>query len=216
MADVPDNRRQIFDAFKDIIVGGELRDFDDLLWEWTSIIERTVRVWHPAGIPWWNTERASLSLFAGAIWKAGGIAFEEFSAERVSSPNNARRGRIDLYFSYWGKDFVAEAKQCWPNVGHRTQQPAQEVVATSLQQAICEVQTVAAEYNQKLAIVFATPWFPIAEMQEIGQCLKYWQREAEAVVCDCKAVYWLRECSWAEVNGYVYPGGAVFIKLVTA
>src|SRR5262245_34034370 len=71
-------REKMFDAVKDVITIGALRSFEDLLWEWTSVIERVVRVWYQDDVPWWYNERASLSLFAGAIWKVGGIAFEEF------------------------------------------------------------------------------------------------------------------------------------------
>ena len=211
----------MFDAVKDVIAAGALQLFEDLLWEWTGVIKRVVRVWGQEDVPWWYNERASLSLFAGAIWKAGGIAFEEFSSEREHLPSEdltevvLQRGRIDLYFSYRGEEFVAEAKQCWPRIGRRAQS-AQAEIEYALQQAVAAVQTAQEVYGQRLAIVFASPYFPQAELQEAHACLTKWQQAVAGVACDCKAVYWLHECPWAQDEGAIYPGGAVFIKQVTA
>ena len=47
---------------------------------------------------------------------------------------------IDPYCSYRAKDFVAEAKQCWPRVG-RCAQAAKAEVADAFQSAITAVQT---------------------------------------------------------------------------
>jgi len=211
----------MFDAVKDVTAVGALQPFADLLWEWTGVIERAVRVWYQDDVPWWYNERAALSLFAGAIWKAGGIALEEFSSEREHFPSKdlpevvLQTGRIDLYFSYRGADFVAEAKQCWPRVG-RHAQAAQAEVENALQQAIAAVQTAPEVYGQRLAIVFASPSFPKTQLQEARACLAKWQQVVAAVACEGKAWYWLPECPWAEDNGAMYPGGAVFIKQVSA
>ncbi len=211
----------MLDAVKDVIVGGALQLFDELLWDWTSVIERTVRLWHPEDVPWWYNERASLSLFAGAIWKAGGIAFEEFSSEREAPRGTGgttvvrRLGRIDLYFSFQGEDFVAEAKQCWPRVGSRAQSSKGEI-ERMLQQASADVQTVPAAYGQRLALVFASPYFPKAELGDAQECLSKWKQAVESVDSDGKAFYWLHDCERAEDNGNLYPGTTIFLKQVAA
>jgi len=49
--------------------------------------------------------RASLSVFAGAVWRAGGLSFEEYSDEKRKVGKRTRRlgalypGRVDLHFS---------------------------------------------------------------------------------------------------------------------
>jgi hypothetical protein len=51
--------------------------------KWQKIILKISRKWIKENdVPWWYTERASLSLFSGAIWQSGGYVFEEFSVNR--------------------------------------------------------------------------------------------------------------------------------------
>jgi len=57
-----------------------------------------------------HNERANLSALAGAIWRCGGVALEEYAA-RKGEKNSS--GRIDLYFGYEGKHIICEAKQKW-------------------------------------------------------------------------------------------------------
>ncbi len=71
--------------------------------------------------PWWYNERASLSLFAGAVWKCKGWVFEEFITKKHMTTRRGKRknrhGQGDIMFGIKGQGFVAEAKQCWPNIG---------------------------------------------------------------------------------------------------
>jgi hypothetical protein len=71
------------------------------------------------GAPWWYNERATLSVFAGAVWQSQGWVLEEFSTEKVVPTRQHRRykpGRCDILFSIKNKTFIGEAKQCWPTL----------------------------------------------------------------------------------------------------
>ena len=52
-----------------------------VLREWVRLNRLLGRQWSNSigDLPWWYNERALLSLFAGAVWRTGGYAFEEFS-----------------------------------------------------------------------------------------------------------------------------------------
>jgi len=41
--------------------------------------------------PWWYNERASLSLFAGAVWKCKGWVFEEFITKKHMTTRRGKR-----------------------------------------------------------------------------------------------------------------------------
>ena len=211
----------MFDAVKDVIAQSVLPFFDELLWEWTNVIERTVRMWHQTDVPWWYNERASLSLFAGAVWKAGGIAFEEFSSTR-EGPNSEeapmigrRMGRIDLCFTYQGTRFVTEAKQCWSPIGSRAGSARAEI-ERMLQQASADVLTAPEYYGRRLALVFASPYFPQSEFGVASERLVQWKQVVESVDSYGKAFYWLHDCQWTVDEGYLYPGAAIFIRQAAA
>ena len=84
------------------------------LWEWTDLVERETRT-RPAidDTVWLYNERASLSVLAGAVWRTGGTAFEEYEHEK----RHGARGRCDVHLALDARAFVCEAKQCWASAG---------------------------------------------------------------------------------------------------
>ena len=88
---------------------------------WQTILEKWINVsknyceLHPGDLPFWYTERSDLSQLAGAVWKTGGHALEEFSAVKGWG-RSYRKGRIDLYFKFNdGFCCTVESKKCWRN-----------------------------------------------------------------------------------------------------
>jgi hypothetical protein len=63
------------------------RRLEELLWEWISVVERTVRRWpDDDDAAWMYNERASISIFGGAVWRMGGVVFEEFVTDKPNRP----------------------------------------------------------------------------------------------------------------------------------
>jgi hypothetical protein len=61
-------------------------------------------------VPWWYNERASLSLFAGAVWGCHGWVFEEFGIWRkIASKRGVKytSGRRDIEFEV-GDELMAQ------------------------------------------------------------------------------------------------------------
>ena len=205
------------DIVKAVVADGALRSLNGLLDGWTCILERLVETWQPEDVPWWYNERASLSVLAGAVWAAGDVAFEEFSSEKERRRSKRNfKGRIDVRFCYGGTDFVAEAKQSWPLIG-RQARSAQTAIENDLRHAKKDVRRAPADEGQKLAIVFASPSFPPAELDDLDGCLMRWRQVFGRIESEAKAFVWVRNCEWilAEDDGYVYPGTAVFIRSIT-
>jgi len=109
--------------------------------------------------PWWYNERATLSFFAGAVWRAGGWAFEEFSTSKqgqsTSGAKSLRTGRCDINFGVNSAEYVAEAKQSWPILGHPTR-GAKDVV-NSLHAAERDARQLRDMRLPCLGIAFASP-----------------------------------------------------------
>src|SRR5438445_755881 len=86
-----------------------------VLENWILTNTHVANEWSGIDAPWWYNERASLSVLAGAIWRAGGIAFEEYSEEKMyvhrhETGHKSYLGRCDLFFEIGSKEFIAEAK----------------------------------------------------------------------------------------------------------
>jgi hypothetical protein len=61
---------------------------------------------------YWYNERANVGALAGAVWKQGGMALEEYPAEK-GSPGHKQDGRVDLFASIGDNKTIFEAKVLW-------------------------------------------------------------------------------------------------------
>jgi hypothetical protein len=80
-----------------------------------SWIELMLQDWGPDDAPWWYGEQASVSLLAGAAWRANAWALTEWSIHRrVHVDSHERKpGRCDLFIETRSFAGVFEAKQLW-------------------------------------------------------------------------------------------------------
>jgi len=101
---------------------GSLKQISPVLRKWMHLME-DADWWKWEKLPdapWWYNERALLSLFAGAIWRCKGWAFEEFAVTKRQKPRgrgrqqkDSLRARGDLEFWWPASDiyFISEAKR---------------------------------------------------------------------------------------------------------
>lgn len=80
--------------------------------EWIKLINKE-KWFFESDATWWNNERATLSIFAGAIWRYGGLVMEEFATEKIKK-SKSKTGRCDIIFRIRESVYLAEAKQDWP------------------------------------------------------------------------------------------------------
>ncbi|GAB5561826.1 MAG: hypothetical protein SynsKO_34730 [Synoicihabitans sp.] len=97
-----------------VTVSKQLRGLRPALEEWIVLNGAIAKCWTEVeDVPWWYNERALLGVLAGAIWRTGGLAFEEYTQRKLT--RNDRKdvgGRVDLWFSTKsGREFRAEAKK---------------------------------------------------------------------------------------------------------
>jgi hypothetical protein len=149
---------------------GPLKRLKKVLVEWQSMQDTSW--WEEKNdAPWWYNERASLSLFAGAVWKCKGWVFEEFITKkymttRRGKPKN-RHGRGDIMFGIGKGQFIGEAKQCWPVLGPSLQNAIEEVNAC-LKTALAETSQLPSYEGDRVAIVFVTPRIRASKQGELA------------------------------------------------
>ncbi len=194
---------------------GPLKMLQPVLKKWQKLNED--RSWFKAGdAPWWYNERATLSVFAGAVWRCGGQVLEEFSAKKVTGSKSGKAshkiGRCDIWFGISESEFVAEAKQCWPRLSGSTQN-ARRTVEASITEARREVMRVPDWGYRRLGITFAAPLVHVSKQEEISQYLRAFILQLLAIKYTTiawvfpKAARSLRPSSKESANrDYVFPG----------
>jgi len=185
-----------------------------LLKEWISTNVDIVGAWAGAGdFPWWYGERASISVLAGAAWKTGSFAFEEFGDDKKCEKKlqPLYHGRVDLYLYVRGEHFIAETKYCQSSATFESPSTTQKL-RTGLQEACEDVDKCQRHGQRKLGILFATPYIAKSQKPRADELLNTWFTAMRSVRCSCSAwVFPELRCDWVQD---IWPGAAVLIKEV--
>jgi len=198
------------------ILPGPLKSLYRVLNKWNSLMQDSE--WEKNDVPWWYNERALLSLLAGAIWKSGGWAFEEFVTSKRMVSKRGRHGkgagRGDIMFEIGQETFIAEAKQCWPILGYRNHS-AINTVKKALREARIQSSRLPSE-GKKLGIVFAVPRLHESKQRDSEKILHNFVSRFRAF--KNTTISWVfpkgRRTSVMDEDGYIYPGIALMLKLL--
>jgi len=87
--------------------------WEPLLEEWLVAIERFCRVTNGNDAPYWYNERANVGILAGAAWRCGRVALEEFQYEKGYKNKPKWLGRADLWLASDSHEELIEAKFGW-------------------------------------------------------------------------------------------------------
>ena len=121
--------------------------------------------------PYWYNERANVSFLAGAIWRCGGMALEEYSSDKIWAAEDYP-GRTDLWFQYDGKEYVAEAKIAWITLAPDRQEIVDEIEG-ELNKAVGDAQNNPEKADYKIGIVFIVPRAQNSDRQAVANMLAY-------------------------------------------
>ena len=190
-----------------------LKYLDTVLRKWKSL--QSLKWWnHEKDAPWWYNERASLSLFAGAIWRSGGWVFEEFSTKRRVAKGRSKyrssSGRCDIMFGIGKEQFIGEAKQCWPTLGPSLQNAMEEVNAC-LKIALAQASQLTSYEGERVAIVFVTPRIRASKQGEVAIRVRKFvdglKTKGVAMAC-----LFPKDGNKITYRKYIYPGIVLMIK----
>lgn len=134
--------------------------------EWTEMVLEFSDQ-RPDDVCWWYTERATLSILAGAAWRTKNwLALEEYSTSKtiVSDKEDAtvrriKSGRCDLYLKNGAVSFAFEAKQVWqPIVTGRAKAKPNPYIAHGMDDAFADAaQLDKDEAGARVALTFVVP-----------------------------------------------------------
>ena len=140
----------------------ELSIWNHIIKQWQKINRDYLEDYNFEDSLYWYNERANISCLAGAIWKIGGYAQEEYSATKGEEKTT---GRIDLYFSVDETEYIVEAKHLWINFNTKSKKldDFEDVIQNSLNKAIndCKNSMMNYETINGVGLVFITPYWDI-------------------------------------------------------
>jgi hypothetical protein len=146
--------------------------------------------------PYHYNERATLSIFAGALWRSddANLVLEEFGTEKKGADGDYK-GRQDIWFRASGHSCFGEAKQKWIRLNRAREDITQLVRALEqeLQAAQKAIPTVPTPTDVAVGILFVTPWILQAHIdaaadnlnklhQSLAANLELWSQRTKAHV----------------------------------
>jgi len=137
-----------------------------ILEEWMLAIERYTRIMDGGDAPYFYNERANVSVLAGAAWRAGWVALEEFQSKKGYRNKAKKNGRTDLYFANEYDEELIEAKFQWICMGSNK---TGRIVDATLERAVIDAKKSRA--NDKDVKAVAVGFFPVyKKYKRVGDC----------------------------------------------
>lgn len=168
--------------------GNKLSFLDRPITTMFGIIDRYVADQVHSGcfdLPYHHTERATLSLFAGALWRShpDNLVLEEFGTEKTWE-SAGYRGRRDIWFSASGHNCFGEAKQEWANLSAGSTEIDSSLV-TLEEETIAAIQALSTSSTSNrsemgLGILFTTPYVLKSRIVKAASGLNRRHKELES------------------------------------
>ena len=204
-----------------VITSSHLKNLTPVLKEWKNMIKELAHQWAPNDVPWWHTERTLAGLFASSVWRCGGLAIEEYTAEKKVRKRKPikKTGRGDLWFQIENKSFLAEAKKRYRSLDGKINERSTKMKA-GLRKALKDVvRTHRYDKNEKrLGIYFWVPWRLKSKGEPTDSQIRAWVRELHNIKNAAIALTFPRMARRVkdkdQSNGkwYYYPGVVMLIK----
>lgn len=194
---------------------GALRSLKPILDKWSKLTN--VENWFLGpDATWWNNERATLSVFAGAIWRCQGLVMEEFATEKTMR-SESKVGRCDITFRIKQKVFLGEAKQQWPLLIKKNARENLEETNRIIKRACSESLHTKDLRATHLGIVFITPRIHHGKRQFLDDFLLEYVNTLSVrrdITLAWQFPKWARDLHSLESGSenYIYPGVIMVIK----
>ncbi len=206
---------------------GSLVSLDSILRAWIKTNRKFVKAWAP-DVPWRYNERASLSILAGAIWRKGGLALEEFTTEKRPWRLHSKRlskiyrwGRSDFYFELGELECEIEAKFYRPKIGKINDkiETIQKCLLKKLEKAVCDVsRNRRYDKRLRLGLLIVTPFVPYASLKgDSHKHIGLWINAAKNIAKTASAWYFPKELEFGQfINSrhreHFFPGILVLFR----
>ena len=192
-----------------------------LIREWVDLNTKIAKEWLPDNdVPWWDGERANISVLAGAAWRHSKVnsAVEEYcdhkrKRSRKTGKLKHRNGRVDLYLKLNSQEFIAEAKVCWSRATSRKANPVPEI-RKYLRRACSDIKASKPNGQRRLGLVFVVPLVKRKKLAKVDKRLERWVAKVRSIKCDASA--WVFPSFAREIGtrSTLYPGVAMLVREV--
>lgn len=210
------------------------QEFREVFQFWCILARRYANRWgwgQPDGtwkeVHWWYRERAHVGLFASAVWMAGGVALEEYGADKTAFGANGvskYKGRADLCFSLPlpDRNYVVETKHVPAELPYPPDnEPALNRVFTGLGDA-CEDANSHRCKETKLGMAFVTLDFAggAKDRVKVTKAIEKWtkrisqdSRSKKSLLKKCLFICWFfpSEARRLADETTGKPGTAIFV-----
>ncbi len=194
--------------------GSLMRDFAPIFQNWFEI-HQTYK-WNNTDPLYWYNERANVGTFAGAVWRSGFHALEEYSStkrpDEDQDKNFEKLGRVDLWIYPNEMEYVIEAKQVREKVGDNFS----GVINSALKKAVGDVakSTEGGLVNVKyLGLTFIIPMLTAADRDDYTGWFKNYTDTSKEVKCDFFANWFQDVPLPIRDDKLAQPGISVFGRL---
>jgi hypothetical protein len=173
--------------------------------QWIEINQEYCDTYPSEDCPYWYNERAAVSILAGAVWKSGGLALEEFSSNKKYG-RSAYLGRADLWFSFGRKrqDYLIEAKYERLSL-FSTSYKLEKRIAKNIKSAIADAKNSQEDAALMLGVTFLVPYIPPSAQNNENQRLVDFYKLLKGMQLDVLAIYFNPYGMKDEEYGYSYP-----------
>ena len=134
----------------------------------------------PGDYAWHYRERTCIGFLAAGVWRAGGIALEEWGTEK--GPKAKRhKGRCDLWiFRRDRYDFHIEAKHRWSRA---TGKPNKQLgyIEAALAHATTDAAALTCPRKNQLGILFLAPYYPHGKQAGMGDHIATWLEGVDSI-----------------------------------
>ena len=186
-----------------------LKHWEPLLEEWLLCIERYCRVAAGEDAPFIYTERANIGVLAGAAWRCGRMALEEFQYQKGYRNKEKWNGRADLYLASESTEEMIEAKFGWLSLSTSERVQARVNAVLALAEKDAKWTRGGHTGTSCIAVAFLPAWLPTKHPPKLEP------RITAAIEClpasDCHAVAWCfpKEYRFVESSIGNYTPGVV-------
>lgn len=189
-----------------------LSQWGSLLEEWLLTMERYSRIMGGEDAAYWYNERANIGMLAGAAWRCGRIALEEFQQKKGYRNRSKNNGRCDLWISTEINEAIIEAKFKWLSLRSTK---TKEIVERIIKKATQDAKKTRGNEGDLQAI--AVGFFPVYVPKKWGDKVDQLIEESIEKFClvDYHALAWCfpkENRKKISTKGYLYPGIIMVIK----
>jgi len=153
---------------------------------------------------YWNIERANLSIFAAAAWQCGYFAQEEYSYEKRNEDKSRYLGRVDMWLSCDGHDYIFEAKQVYVSISQKS-----NAYKSKIKRVLQDARDAAKRSRDKgdtaLGLVFIVPYFH-KEEKKPKACINDLINFIVSIDYGFMAYTFPKNSAQLESGNYLFPG----------